>query len=96
MKAEKDKNTGKWLIQFRYTNWQGERKKTTKRGFNTKREAEEWVRNFLMSQQADFNMNFEEFVKIYRADVENRIRPTTGETKDNIIDKKILPKYGKI
>ena len=29
MKAEKDKNTGKWLIQFRYTNWQGERKKTT-------------------------------------------------------------------
>ncbi len=58
MKAEKDKNTGKWLIQFRYTNWQGERKKTTKRGFNTKREAEEWVRNFLMSQQADFNMNF--------------------------------------
>ena len=95
MKAEKDKNTGKWLIQFRYTNWQGERKKTTKRGFNTKREAEEWVRNFLMSQQADFNMNFEEFVKIYRADVENRIRPTTGETKDNIIDKKILPYFGK-
>ena len=95
MKAEKDKNTGKWLIQFRYTNWQGERKKTTKRGFNTKREAEEWVRNFLMSQQADFNMNFEEFVKIYRADVENRIRPNTGETKDNIIDKKILPYFGK-
>ena len=95
MKAEKDKNTGKWLIQFRYTNWQGERKKTTKRGFNTKREAEEWVRSFLMSQQADFNMNFEEFVKIYRADVENRIRPTTGETKDNIIDKKILPYFGK-
>ena len=30
MKAEKDKKTGKWLIQFRYTDWQGERKKTTK------------------------------------------------------------------
>ena len=52
MKAEKDKNTGKWLIQFRYTNWQGERKKTTKRGFNTKREAEEWVRSFLFSTSA--------------------------------------------
>ena len=30
MKAQKDAKTGKWLIQFRYTNWQGERKKTTK------------------------------------------------------------------
>ena len=27
MKAQKDKKTGKWLIQFRYTDWQGERKK---------------------------------------------------------------------
>ena len=25
MKAEKDKKTGKWLIQFRYTDWQGVR-----------------------------------------------------------------------
>lgn len=23
MKAEKDKKTGKWLIQYRYTDWQG-------------------------------------------------------------------------
>ena len=50
MKAQKDKKTGKWLIQFRYTDWQGVRRKTTKRGFATKREAEEYVRNFLASQ----------------------------------------------
>ncbi len=69
--------------------------KTTKRGFNTKRDAEEWVRNFLMSQQADFNMNFEEFVKIYRNDINNRNRSSTTETKDNIIDTKILPYFAK-
>lgn len=40
MKAEKDKKTGKWLIQYRYTDWQGKRRKSTKRGFATKREAE--------------------------------------------------------
>ena len=39
MKAEKDKKTGKWLIQYRYTDWQGKRRKSTKRGFATKREA---------------------------------------------------------
>ena len=63
MKAEKDKKTGKWLIQYRYTDWQGKRRKSTKRGFATKREAEEWLRNFLITQKADFDMKFEDFWK---------------------------------
>ena len=50
MKAEKDPKTGKWLIQYRYTDWQGNHRKSTKRGFATKREAEEWLRKFLMSK----------------------------------------------
>ena len=29
MKAEKDIKTGKWLIQYRYTDWQGNRKKVS-------------------------------------------------------------------
>ena len=64
-KAEKDPKTGKWLIQYRYTDWQGNRKKSMKRGFKTKREAEEWLQNFLATKQADFNMLFEDFLKIY-------------------------------
>lgn len=95
MKAEKDLKTGKWLIQYRYTDWQGERKKSTKRGFDTKREAEEWVRNFLMSQQADFNMNFEEFVKLYYEDIAPRVRENTLRTKKYLIEQKILPYFGK-
>lgn len=95
MKAQKDAKTGKWLIQFRYTDWKGETKKTTKRGFTTKREAEDWVRNFLMSQQADFNMNFDEFLKLYYADMAPRIRENTLRTKKYIIDLKITPFFGK-
>ena len=68
MKAEKDKKTGKWLIQYRYTDWQGKRRKSTKRGFATKREAEEWLRNFLITQKADFDMKFEDFWKMYYGD----------------------------
>lgn len=95
MKAEKDPKSGKWLIQYRFTDWQGNRKKSTKRGFNTKREAEEWVRSFLMSQQADFNMNFEDFLELYYADISPRIRENTLRTKKYIIDLKILPFFGK-
>lgn len=94
MKAEKDKKTGKWLIQYRYTDWQGVRKKSTKRGFATKREAEEWLRNFLMSQQADFNMKFEDFLKIYYEDMTPRLREHTMRNKKYIIDLKILPFFG--
>ena len=94
MKAEKDKKTGKWLIQYRYTDWQGKRRKSTKRGFATKREAEEWLRNFLITQKADFDMKFEDFWKIYCADMETRLREHTMITKKYIVELKILPYFG--
>lgn len=94
MKAEKDKKTGKWLIQYRYTDWQGKRRKSTKRGFATKREAEEWLRNFLITQKADFDMKFEDFWKMYRADMETRLREHTMRTKKYIVELKILPYFG--
>lgn len=46
MKAEYNKNTKTWLIQYRYKDWTGKSRKSTKRGFRTKREAEEWLRVF--------------------------------------------------
>ena len=94
MKAEKDKKTGKWLIQYRYTDWQGKRRKSTKRGFATKREAEEWLRNFLITQKADFDMKFEDFWKIYCADMETRLREHTMRTKKYIVELKIPPYFG--
>lgn len=94
MKAEKDKKTGKWLIQYRYTDWQGKRRKSTKRGFATQREAEEWLRNFLITQKADFDMKFENFWKMYYADMETRLREHTMRTKKYIVELKILPYFG--
>lgn len=94
MKAEKDKKIGKWLIQYRYTDWQGKRRKSTKRGFATKREAEEWLRNFLITQKADFDMKFENFWKMYYADMETRLREHTMRTKKYIVELKILPYFG--
>ena len=94
MKAEKDKKTGKWLIQYRYTDWQGKRRKSTKRGFATKREAEEWLRNFLITQKADFDMKFENFWKMYCADMETRLREHTIRTKKYIVELKILLYFG--
>lgn len=95
MKAERDPKTGKWLIQYRFTDWQGNRKKSTKRGFATKREAEEWLRNFLLIKQASFDMSFQDFLKLYYEDMHSRLREHTMRTKKYIIDLKILPFFGK-
>ena len=94
MKAEKDPKTGKWLIQYRYTDWQGKRRKSTKCGFNTKREAEEWLRKFLDKQEMNFDMNFGEFVEIYMEDMATRLREHTMVNKRYIIELKILPYFG--
>ena len=48
--------------------------KKNKRGFKTKGEADEWERNFLQQQQKNLDINFENFVEIYFADMENRLR----------------------
>ena len=65
MGAFKNKKNGTWYVQFRYTDWKGERQQKLKRGFATKREAQEWERQFLMSKRADINMTFEQFAKLY-------------------------------
>lgn len=79
----------------RYVDWQGNHKQKCKRGFKTKREALEWERVFHLQQSTDMDMSFESFVDIYKNDIRSRIKETTWLTKVNIIDKKILPYFGK-
>lgn len=66
MAAFKNKANGTWYVQFRYTDWKGERQQKLKRGFATKKEAQAWEREFLMQKQADVNMTFESFAQLYR------------------------------
>ena len=93
MKAERDPKTGKWLIQYRYKDWTGKLKKSTKRGFKTKREAEEWLCNFLISQGQHCNIVFSDFVTIYLEDMKHRLREHTMINKEYIITDKLLPYF---
>ena len=47
MPATKDKN-GTWVSRFYYVDYQGNRLRTFKRGFKTKRDALEYEREFLL------------------------------------------------
>lgn len=91
MPAYKDKKTGKWYASFYYTNYKGIREKKMKRGFETKKAALEWKREFLRQSTADLDMRFESFVELYLSDLKQRLRENTFLTKEHIIYKKILP-----
>ena len=95
MPVFRNESNGTWYVMTRYVDWQGNHKQKCKRGFKTKREALEWERVFHLQQSTDMDMSFESFVDIYKNDIRSRIKETTWLTKVNIIDKKILPYFGK-
>lgn len=71
----------------------GSTPKKNKRGFKTKGEADEWERNFLQQQQKNLDISFENFVEIYFADMENRLRESTIINKRYVFDLKVTPYF---
>jgi integrase len=90
----KDKETNRWKVSYRYTDWQGNRRQTTKRGFRTKREALAWEEAQKQKSSANLNMPFATFVEAYTSNMKVRLRESTWRTKEHIIRTKILPHFG--
>lgn len=91
-----DENTKTWYCKFYYTDYTGTKKQKKKRGFKLQRDAKEWERNFMETQQADLTMSFENFVKIYNEDMKHRLRENTYRQKQCTINSKLIPFFGKI
>ena len=96
MAVYKEEKTNTWRVIYRYTDWNGERKQSQKRGFKTKREAQAWEREQLNKLGGDLDMNFKSFVEHYSEDMQTRLKENTWETKKHIIDKKLIPYFGKL
>ncbi|MCR5339603.1 MAG: site-specific integrase [Lachnospiraceae bacterium] len=97
MAVYKDKWNGyggdKWRVACYYTNWEGVRKKHEKRGFDTKKEALAYEREFLAKVSRDINMGFGTFLDIYLGDLRPQIKQSTMASKENIIEKHIRPYF---
>ena len=51
MLAYKDETRNNWYCAFYFEDWNGERKKKMKRGFETKKAAQDWERQFLLQRR---------------------------------------------
>ena len=79
----------------RYHDWKGEKKQKCKRGFATKRDAQEWERTFLLKEAGDLDMTFEAFLELYERDMRPRLKENTWLSKEHMIRTKLLPYFGK-
>ena len=93
MPVYKNKDNGTWYVMTQYTDWKGERKPKCKRGFATKREAQDWEQKFQQQSSGDLDMPFSAFVEIYCREQQPRLKESTWQTKENIIQQKILPYF---
>lgn len=92
MPVYKDKN-GKWKVNYRYTDYTGKSRQTTKRGFATRREAVAWEREQKLRLEASLDMTFGSFVELYITDMKIRVKENTWHTKEHIIRTKIIPYF---
>lgn len=95
MAVIKNEKTGCWEVRIYYKDILGNRKQKTKRGFAKKSEALDWERSFKLQQDNDLNMSFEDFYKIYLEDISARIKENSTNSKVIVVEKKILPFFGK-
>ena len=96
MPVFKNESNETWYVMARYVNWKGERKQKCKRGFATKKEAQEWERMFQLQNSSDMDMSFKAFTELYIRDMTSRLKENTWLTKEHIIRTKILPYFGKL
>ena len=95
MSTHKDEKNGSWYVMVRYHDWKGVKRQKCKRGFATRREAQEWERNFQLQTDGDPDMTFEAFLELYEHDMRPRLKENTWLSKEHMIRTKLLPTFGK-
>lgn len=65
-----------------------------KRGFATKKDFQQWERDFLQKQSASMDMKFASFVEVYFEDKAPRLKERSIMTKRTLFETKIIPYFG--
>ncbi len=94
MGVYKDQKRKTWYVKTRYKDWQGNVLWRTKRGFTTKRDAQNWENDFLANKHDDLSMNFSSFAERYVEEIAPRMKISSLLTKKAALTHWILPYFG--
>lgn len=95
-KDDKVKGPNKWCTSFYYEDWKGERRRKTKRGFNRKKDAEEWERTFLSNFATTPDIPFDSLCENYFDDMSHdKLKITTLNNKMIRVQQNLTPYFKK-
>ena len=96
-KTNKERTTTTYIVDVRYTDWQGKHQRHRKRGFATRKEAKDYETKFLAEATNSCSMLFEDLAVKY---MENRklkgLKSSTLSNKQYLIKTHLLPTFGKM
>lgn len=93
MAAYKDKKHGTWFVRFRYKDYTGRLRQTTKRGFRTKKEAQDYERKRVASAAATCDILFNTFCDEYLDDCKVRLKESSYISTRFYIENHIRPAF---
>ena len=85
-----------WYSNFYYKDYNGKSVHKCKRGFATKKEAQDWERSFLEKSSKDPTITFSALLDNYLEDMRLRLKPTTMANKEAVYRSKIKPFFGEM
>ena len=94
MAVYKDEEKGTWYAKFRYTDWTGKGRSTTKRGFKTKREAKAYEVDFKRKSQEMPDMTVKELCRRYLEAIKPRWKESTYIVRANYLKTYVLTVIG--
>lgn len=94
MSVAKMKDGRRWYVSVRYRDWTGAVRQHKKEGFPRQCDAKSYERAFLDRQNTGPAMTVETLYQHYRADFRLRLRPSTAETKEFLLERYVLPALG--
>lgn len=94
MPVYKDTENNTWYCKFYYNTWDGMRKQTTKRGFSTKKAAQNWENNTKAINSLNINVSLRVFTDMYFRDKEGELKARTIKNKRYMIERHIFPFWG--
>lgn len=93
MAVFKDSYTGTWAAAVRYKDYTGKKRLKKRTGFEYKRDAAAWEKEFIDKQNLKADKTFNELCDLYLEDQKNNHKLSTYETKRNRIDKWVRPAF---
>lgn len=91
MPVYRDEKLKTWYVKFRYRDWQGKGRYTTKRGFKTKRDALKYEFEFKASSTERVDLKLSRLVDIYLANKKLRVKISTYKKIESVLRNHFLP-----